>query len=445
MSKIKGRDFIVFTAVTGQVKALGCSTACTLNIEQELVETLNKSNWRWRRFVNGKRGWSIEVGGYIDNGGIDPMTMLGVSFVVGFATVASHEAMNADDYVADGRRQYYGIGQLASCQLTGELEGYATYSLSFQGSGELTTSAPLLVDDGEGNVSLVLTTSQGESVYVPGLGNSPGGSYLSAYTGQAIDASVAATQTGIPASMLAQQNARYTAFGAVYDSGTGTWKMHKVDGTYLVTGLTADEMEVICAGADLNCGSDFIGALASGKTNRPLKTYRVVRGGALPVNFYELAHGNTALEVFYSPYQNNQFMLCVSNMQNAFLTCSNLRIVKFLDVKNCNNFGTYSAQTQKITSAFGGCEKLEELYMKGIGDFTSPIAPASDTNSYPTLELKDCKALTKTSALYIINNAINQNKICIRFSAQVSWAGDAEVIAACAATETHAQIVLEFM
>ena len=247
--------------------------------------------------------------------------------------------------------------------------------------------------------------------------------------------------------ILAHQRERFKAYTGnvdTYDSTTGKWRMHNNNG-YLVTNLSAADMEVICAGADFNCGSDFIGALTRGKTNRPLNTYRVVRGAALPVNFYELAHGNTALEVFYSQYQNSQYMLCINNMQNAFLTCSNLRIVEYLDVTNCNNFGTYSAQTQTIPSAFGGCEKLEELYMRGIGDFTSPIAPASDTNSYPTLDLKDCKVLTKASALYLINNAVNQNRICIRFSAQVSWAGDAEVVAACAATETHAQIVLEFM
>lgn len=257
--------------------------------------------------------------------------------------------------------------------------------------------------------------------------------------GTAISTEVSERNAAIDAAVLAARNARYTAFGATYDNGT--WTMHGG----LVTGITAAEMEVICAGADFNCGSDFMGALARGKTNRPLNTYRVVRGDALPVNFHELAHGNTALEVFYSPYQNDQFMLCVSTLQYAFITCSNLRIVKYLDVTNCNNFGTYSPQTQTISSAFGGCAKLEELYMRGIGDFTTPIAPATDTNNYPTLDLKDCAVLTKASALYLINNAVNQNRICIRFSSSVSWAGDAEVIAACAATETHAQIVLEFM
>lgn len=264
-------------------------------------------------------------------------------------------------------------------------------------------------------------------------------SAINAAISQEVNDRNTAIGAAIDAAVLAARNARYAAFGATYDNGT--WTMHGG----LVTGITAAEMEVICAGADFNCGSDFIGALARGKTNRPLNTYRVVRGDALPVNFHELAHGNTALEVFYSPFQNDQFMLCVSKLQNAFITCSNLRIVKYLDVTNCNNFGTYSAQTQTISSAFGGCAKLEELYMKGIGDFTTPIAHATDTNSYPTLDLKDCKALTKTSALYLINNAVNQNKICIRFSSSVSWAGDEEVVAACAATETHAQIVLEFM
>lgn len=214
--------------------------------------------------------------------------------------------------------------------------------------------------------------------------------------GTAISTEVANRNAAIDAAVLAARNARYTAFGATYDNGT--WKMHGG----LITGLTAADMEVICARPDFNCGSDFIGALARGKTNRPLNTYRVVRGADLPVNFYELAHGNTALEVFYSQYQNSQFMLCVNKMQKAFTTCSNLRIVKYLDVSRCSSF----------SDAFNGCAALEECYLKGVD---------------ADLDLGAAANLTQDSLIYIVEQAGTSAKELIFVSSLVTnWQATAD-------------------
>ena len=198
--------------------------------------------------------------------------------------------------------------------------------------------------------------------------------------GAAIGTEVSNRNAAIDAAVLTARNARYTAFGAVYDSGTGTWSMHGG----LVTGITAADMEVICAGPDFNCGSDFIGALARGKTNRPLNTYRVVRGDALPVNFFELAHGNSNLLVFYMA-QSGEKMYYVNNIQQAFDNCRELRIVKYLDVSLCANF----------TNTFRGCTKLEECYLRGVDK---------------DLDLGVAVNLTQDSLIYIVENAGNSAK-----------------------------------
>ena len=246
-----------------------------------------------------------------------------------------------------------------------------------------------------------------------------------------------AVKNGIDSAVLNALNARYSAFAdAVYDSTTGKWKMHKVGNTntYLINNLDAADMEKICASPDFNSAMYYIGALFKAKTNRPLNTYRLVRGNALPVSFCELAHGNKQLEVFYSAFQNNSYMLSVNDMRIAFADCWRLKVLKYLDVRNSADY----------TSTFLRCSSLEEVYLRGL-KLVSPVLLSSDGNSYPTLDLSYSPDLTKDSALFLIQNALNTDVICIRFRSNVSWAGDADVTAAANDTTKHARIVLEYI
>ena len=194
--------------------------------------------------------------------------------------------------------------------------------------------------------------------------------------GTAIGTEVTNRNAAIDAAVLAARNARYSAFGATYDNGT--WKMHGG----LVTGITAAEMEVICASADFNTGAIFAGALmgANGaKTNRPINTYRVVRADRLPVNCYQLARNNTNLQVFYA-LQSGEYVYCVNDIQYSFMGCSALQIVKYLDVSRCSSFNL----------TFDGCTALTECYLKGVD---------------ADLDLGAATNLTQDSLIYIVENA----------------------------------------
>lgn len=190
----------------------------------------------------------------------------------------------------------------------------------------------------------------------------------------AISQEVSDRNAAIDAAVLAARNARYAAFGATYDNGT--WTMHGG----LVTGITAAEMEVICAGADFNTGAIFAGAMRKGeKTNRPVDTYRVVRGSSLIVEMRQMARGNTSLQVFYIPV-SGEYTYAVNDMIAAFMGCENLRIVKYLDVSRCASFDR----------TFDGCTALTECYLKG---FDADLDLGAATN------------LTRDSLIYIVENA----------------------------------------
>lgn len=216
--------------------------------------------------------------------------------------------------------------------------------------------------------------------------------------GTAINTEVSNRNAAIDAAVLAARNARYTAFGATYDNGT--WKMHGG----LVTGITAAEMEVICASADFNTGATYAGALMSvngAKTNRPINTYRVVRAADVPVDFRQMARGNTNLQVFYALITGN-YVYCVNDIQFAFMGCSALRIVKYLDVSRCTSFN----------GAFNGCTSLEECYLKGVD---------------ADLDLGAADNLTQDSLIYIVEQAGMSAKELIFVSSLVTnWQATAD-------------------
>ena len=182
--------------------------------------------------------------------------------------------------------------------------------------------------------------------------------------------------------ILAHQRERFKAYTGnvdTYDSTTGKWRMHNNNG-YLVTNLSAADMELICAGADFNTGAIFAGAMRKGeKTNRPVDVYRVVRGSAIVVEFRQMARGNTSLQVFYIPVSGAN-TYAVNDMIAAFMGCTALQIVKYLDVSRCSSFD----------HTFDGCTALEECYLKGVD---------------ADLDLGAATNLTQDSLIYIVENA----------------------------------------
>ncbi|QFQ13065.1 hypothetical protein C7Y71_008545 [Pseudoprevotella muciniphila] len=221
-------------------------------------------------------------------------------------------------------------------------------------------------------------------------------------------------------STLQRQKTRYAAHGADYDTLTGTWRMHKVGNDYLVTGLSAADMEVICAGVDINGAGSLFGALGSpyaGKTNRRIYTYTGIHSKFFPLIANSMANGNKSLEVFYSPYHASG-LLCVSNLSAGFANCSALRVVKYLDVSRVTNYAGFG-------NAFLNCGNLEECYLKGF-DAQKDIRTGHETDG--TLDFSKSPKLTRESLVFIVENAGTAYEKNLRIPSGIytAWNADEE-------------------
>ena len=196
---------------------------------------------------------------------------------------------------------------------------------------------------------------------------------------------------------------KYAAHGADYNTYTGTWRMHRVGGQYLVTGLTAADMEAICETPNLHGASVLNGAyMNKARTNRPLNAYRMIRSISNPVDIREMARDNTRLEVIYFPVSGQYAYVVSSAMTNAFYGCTALRTVKYLDISKCTAAGA-------LTKAFYQCPALEECYLKGFDTKINTSNPIS-------LDLGDSPLLTQDSLIYIVENAGAVNDKTLRIT-----------------------------
>lgn len=206
----------------------------------------------------------------------------------------------------------------------------------------------------------------------------------------AIASEVTARNAAIADAVLQARITRYSAFGGSYDAASGTWRMHAVGGQYLVTGLSAADMELICATPNMNAATKLSGALRNGaKTNLPIDVYGMIRTAQNPVDIRDMARDNKSFEMFYVPVSGtNTFYVSANGMANAFYGCTALRVVKYLDVSKCTS-------TVAFNNTFYGCAALEECYLKGLN---------------ASLDLGDASNLTQASLIYLVENAGTASK-----------------------------------
>ena len=134
MAQVKGNDLIVYMNSGGTETAIACSTTCTLNIAQELVDSTCKDSGGWANNIEGLKSWSVDVDGlYV------------LPNVWGFIDISDLIVSSDDNTVTitfgnTGPLKHYwqGTARLASTSLSGDSDQGATYSASFTGYGALT-------------------------------------------------------------------------------------------------------------------------------------------------------------------------------------------------------------------------------------------------------------------------------------------------------------------
>lgn len=128
--------------------AVGGSTSCTLNVNQETIDISSKDSNGNKEFMNGARSWTIDCEAFFTDGSSSPADIP----VGGDGTSNSgwYPVLESGDKIAvqfstttgeTGCRKYTGVGYITSISVNAAVGEWSTYSVSIQGTGALTDSA----------------------------------------------------------------------------------------------------------------------------------------------------------------------------------------------------------------------------------------------------------------------------------------------------------------
>lgn len=140
--RVRGEQLYMFLGA--DYKPVGCSTDCSLSASVDTIEV--SASGEWRNFRAGKKTWSMDCSGFYFDDLTLPTNFLQGAKAVG-ATVRVAMTVLASELVAagldittltpDASHTIVGDAIIIDCNYDGQRSGLATYSIAFQGSGEL--------------------------------------------------------------------------------------------------------------------------------------------------------------------------------------------------------------------------------------------------------------------------------------------------------------------
>ena len=140
MAILNGTEIKVYSSATNNLVAFAQN--CTLNVNHSPREITNKESGGWKEILEGLRDYSIDIDGAYawTNAGGTALTD-GVDDVLKTNLLITRQAVDFifGDTSADDV-SYAGSGFITSVSITGGTEDTATYSLSIEGTGELTST-----------------------------------------------------------------------------------------------------------------------------------------------------------------------------------------------------------------------------------------------------------------------------------------------------------------
>lgn len=138
MAILNGTEIKVYSTGTNNLVAFAQN--CTLNVNHSPREITNKESGGYKEILEGLRDFSIDIDGAYawTNAG-------GSALTDGIDDVLETNVLNARQAVtfifgdtSSNDISYSGSGYITSVSITGGTEDTATYSLSIEGTGELT-------------------------------------------------------------------------------------------------------------------------------------------------------------------------------------------------------------------------------------------------------------------------------------------------------------------
>tara|TARA_R110002110_G_scaffold93799_1_gene243767 strand:- start:825 stop:1253 length:429 start_codon:yes stop_codon:yes gene_type:complete len=140
MAILNGTEIKVYSSATNNLVAFAQN--CTLNVNHSPREITNKESGGWKEILEGLRDYSIDIdGAYAWTNASGTALTDGVDDVLKTNLLTTRQAVDFifGDTSADDV-SYAGSGFITSVSITGGTEDTATYSLSIDGSGELTST-----------------------------------------------------------------------------------------------------------------------------------------------------------------------------------------------------------------------------------------------------------------------------------------------------------------
>lgn len=146
MTKLKGNLFAIFTNFGTSILAIAGSTSSTITIDRNMVEVAATSGCA-KAYVPGLYSWRGTAEGVIvyNSGDMPHTTDLAKALTAGtkiFCYIGQCYHTTNDSTVThsvemNNHIDYVGYAYVESVKLTGEVNGYARYTVSFRGTGEL--------------------------------------------------------------------------------------------------------------------------------------------------------------------------------------------------------------------------------------------------------------------------------------------------------------------
>ena len=139
MAILNGTEIKVYS--TGTTNLVAFAQNCTLNVNHSPREITNKESGGYKEILEGLRDFSIDIDGAYawTNAGGSALTD-GVDDVLETNVLNARQAVTFIfcDTASASYISYSGSGYITSVSITGGTEDTATYSLSIEGTGELT-------------------------------------------------------------------------------------------------------------------------------------------------------------------------------------------------------------------------------------------------------------------------------------------------------------------
>lgn len=130
---IHGKDCVVGYYSSSTFVAIGASKSCTLNVSVDTQEVASSTSGTWNEYVLKRSGWTMSVSGLLVSGDTDLFDML-----------AARTALSVS-FTGTGI-EYTGSAYLTDVSYTATIKDLTEYSISLQGTGELTNSSSTDVD-----------------------------------------------------------------------------------------------------------------------------------------------------------------------------------------------------------------------------------------------------------------------------------------------------------